>query len=530
VKATPTALYFFAVAIGMPTMQSETRQASLATDGVNGALPQVPFVSEGGRGLSRLGLGQKIAYGTGSMVEGITTQAIGLFLFFYATAVCGLPSALAGLALAVGLVVDAIVDPLIGSTSDGWHSKLGRRLPFMLVGFPIAAVSLILLFSLPEGFSHTGLFLWLSFISIVLRIALSLFLLPYNAAGAELSDDYAERSSIAAWRWGAQMVAGLTVVVLGFGVFFSGEGGLSRRAAYAPFGEVLAAALVAVALIASRAVYVTRDRQHSAPHVGQRRHLRFAAEIAEMFKSQSFRVIFIGSMILFTGLSINFTLSIHANKYFWGLNTQQIQTVTMALFIGLIFGAPLAGPMLKVMQKRTVLIIGEVGLGLAYATPVVLRLMGLFPFTGGKLAMILAGVMFAGGVLMAAAAIAFASMMADAADEHEFLFGARREGLYFAGWSFALKAAAGLGSLFAGVGLQFIGFDSASQAGGATVKVAPQTVEWLGVLFGIGSGALALVAASLCLLYRLTSHKHGAILLELEARRTLSDTPLPIAV
>lgn len=38
-----------------------------------------------------------------------------------------------------------------------------------------------------------------------------------------------------------------------------------------------------------------------------------------------------------------------------------------------------------------------------------------------------------GGTVMAMAAIAFASMMADAADEHEHLFGARREGLYFAG-------------------------------------------------------------------------------------------------
>ena len=44
-------------------------------------------------------------------------------------------------------------------------------------------------------------------------------------------------------------------------------------------------------------------------------------------------------------------------------------------------------------------------------------------------------------------AIAYPSMMADAADEHEVRFGARREGLYFSGLGFASKAATGLGQL-----------------------------------------------------------------------------------
>jgi hypothetical protein len=50
---------------------------------------------------------------------------------------------------------------------------------------------------------------------------------------------------------------------------------------------------------------------------------------------------------------------------------------------------------------------------------------------------LLATAVFFGGTVKAMAAMAFASMMADAAEEHEHLFGARRESLYFAGWAFA---------------------------------------------------------------------------------------------
>lgn len=55
-------------------------------------------------------------------------------------------------------------------------------------------------------------------------------------------------------------------------------------------------------------------------------------------------------------------------------------------------------------------------------------------------------------------AISFWSMLADAADEHEFLFHERREGLFFAGLTFSAKAAIAVGSLVAGVALDAIGF------------------------------------------------------------------------
>ena len=484
-----------------------------------------------GRQLPPLRFSLKLGYAAGSIVDGIVQQGTNIFLFFYVTAVCGVPGGLAGAALAAGLVIDAIVDPLIGSASDGWRSRFGRRLPLMAVGLPLVALAFFLIFSLPAGLSSTSLFIWLTTLSVLLRVSTSLFLLPYNALGAELSDDYRERSSIMAWRWGAAMIGALIAIVLGFGLFFSGESGLSQRSAYSPFALALAVVAILAGIIALRTVLATRDRQHvvAAAEDG-RMHSRLFRELGEVFRNRSFRILFIGALLLFTALAIHATLGLHANTFFWRLDASQTQMVTLSLFGGLLLGAPLAGPLLKRTEKRTVLMLGMGGLGVAYGLPATLRLLGLLPLHGASLAAFLSAVVFVAGILMAMAAIAFASMMADAADEHEHLFGARREGLYFAGWAFASKAAAGAGALVAGIALQAMGFPSGE---GATLpaSVAPGTIAWIGIIYGPGSGILTLLSAATCLYYRLDSRAHAAIMADLDQRRTLAPaapgTPTP---
>lgn len=474
-----------------------------------------------GRALPPLSTGRKIGYASGAVLDGIATQAINIFLFFYATAVCGLPAAFVGVALAVGLVVDAVVDPLIGSFSDGLASRFGRRLPFMAVGVPGTMLSLVMLFSLPRGWSTTALIVWLTVASIGLRTSISLFVLPYNAAGAELSDGYDERSSIAAWRWGIGMLAAMVTVVLGFGVFLAGKNGLSQRDAYLPFALTLAALVAVSALVAMRTLHRMPERQYPAAVGEGASPARLLRQLGELFRNASFRTLFLAALLLFTASAIHSTLGIHANTYFWGMTPQQIQIVTLSLFGGLLCGAPLAGPMLRVLEKRTVLVIGVIGLGSALAVPTTLRLVGVLPDTVHPPVALLATAIFLGGTLMATAAIAFASMMADAADEHEHLFGARQEGLYFAGWAFASKAASGFGSLISGLALQAIGFSAGGTAHGAEtpLHLPPEMVTAIGVIYGPGAGALALAAALVCLFYRLDAQRHRVILHDLAQRR-----------
>lgn len=466
----------------------------------------------------------KIGYSLGQVIDGIVSQSLGIFLFFYVTAVCGLPGGLAGIALAVGLAVDAVMDPLIGSASDGLRSRLGRRLPFMLVGLPAVAILFVAIFALPTGLSTTVLFVWVMTLSVLLRIAMSLFILPYQALGAELSDDYTERSSIMTWRWGLGVLGTVVAVMLGFAVFFRGAGGTLNRAGYMPFAVTLAAIFIVSGLLSLRTIASTLDRQHPVVPSEISLRLRVVSELREVFQNRSFRILFGSALLFFSALGTHTTLALHVNTFFWHLTSAQTQTVTLAVFVGLVLGAPLASPMIKRLEKRTVLLIGLIGISLADTVPAALRLLGLFPFQGTTLTLVLAAIVFVGGVLLAAAAIAFASMMADAADEHEHLFDARREGLYFAGWSFAGKAAAGVGALIAGLVIQLIQFPSDLAAHGGEAIVLPQvTINLLGFFYGPGAGVLYLGAILVILRYRLDSRAHAAILNDLRERRFVRD-------
>jgi GPH family glycoside/pentoside/hexuronide:cation symporter len=471
---------------------------------------------------AKVSFGLKLGYSAGQLVEGVINNALSVFLLFYATAVCGLSGGLAGAALSVGMIVDAVMDPLIGSLSDGWRSRLGRRLPFMMCGLAPIAISFGLIFSLPHGLGQLPLFLWMAALSIILRISLSLFILPYQAIGAELSDDYVERSEIMAWRWAVGQTGALAAVALGFGLFFNGKAGLSARAAYGPFALSLAAIFVAGGLVALRVAYLTRDRQHP-PAVPDGRFLRsLVSQLGEIFRNRSFLILFAGALLFFIALGVFAALGLHANTFFWRLNAAQAQLVTLGLFGGLLAGAPLAGPFLRRFEKRTILAAGMLGLMVAQGGPATLRLTGLLPLAGEQLTLVLAAVNFIGGGLMAAAAIAFSSMMADAADEHEYLFGARREGLFFAGWAFASKAAGGAGALIAGLVLQVIHFPTdLAQHGGTAAALPASMVNLLGLFYGPGAALLTLAAVVVNQLYRLDRQAHAAVLVALQARASL---------
>ena len=72
----------------------------------------------------------------------------------------------------------------------------------------------------PEGLGQVGLFLWLTFFAIVVRGAMTLYHVPHLAMGAELSNDYAERTSIVAYRTLLAVIGGILVTILSYQLFF----------------------------------------------------------------------------------------------------------------------------------------------------------------------------------------------------------------------------------------------------------------------------------------------------------------------
>ena len=176
----------------------------------------------------------KFSYGVGQYAEGLKNTAFNIFALFYYNQVLEVSGTLCGVALGIALLFDAVTDPLAGSLSDNWQSKWGRRHPFMYASAAPLALAFYGLFSPPE-LSELGLFAWLLVFSVLTRGAMTLYHVPHLALGAELTEDFEERTSIVAWRQVFGVLGLFSVVICSFGYYMADDrGGRMQAANYPP--------------------------------------------------------------------------------------------------------------------------------------------------------------------------------------------------------------------------------------------------------------------------------------------------------
>lgn len=482
-----------------------------------GAIAPEPDLPPGGMADHRPSKRVKLLYSLGQMAQsGGFDAAIG-FIFFYYTAVLGLSGALVGAALAISLAFDAVIDPLVGSWSDNVQSKLGRRLPLMMTAIPAMTLAIGLLFSPPHAAGQWMLFAWLTATSVATRSFISLFNVPYIALGAEMAMDYAERTSVVVYRTVAGILSGVVITAMAFTVFFA-HGGLQRPDGYSGFGWTVAGLLFVTSSICCLGVwrYAAGLPQPEPAAGGLLR--RLPGEVAEIFGNKSFRVLFLSAVITFVAIGLNATLNNHAFVFVWRLKSESIQFLGYAYLLGILLGVPIAPILQKFMEKKNVVM---VGLALLIANWLVLqglRVLHIYmPVGDAALAPQMAN-SFVAGIGIGLASIAYPSMMADAADEHEHLFGRRREGLYFAGLGFAGKAASGLGVLVAGVALDLIRFPK--EVAGHVGVVLPEDVQTrLVMIWGPGAAVVAVISMLIFMSYGITRSRHADIAEALRVKR-----------
>ena len=122
--------------------------------------------------------------------------------------------------MGVALVIDAVSDPVVGSFSDNLRSRLGCRHPLMYAAALPLASSLWETFAPPGGLGEVGLFCWLLFFTISTRVALTFFLIPWNAMFAEFTDDYVERTAIVTYRYALGWAGGIGFTFLTWSFIF----------------------------------------------------------------------------------------------------------------------------------------------------------------------------------------------------------------------------------------------------------------------------------------------------------------------
>lgn len=464
----------------------------------------------------------RLAFGLGQVAEGLKTFSFNLFVLFYYNSVLGLSGSLCGLAIGIALIADAVSDPLMGSISDNFESRWGRRHPFMVAAALPLALAFFALFAPPAGLDTTGLFLWLTGFSVATRLFMTVYHVPHIALGAELSAHFAERTRLVAIRQIFGYIAAFAMAGIGFGYFFADErGGRMNPEAYAPFALVMSLVMV-VTILAS--AWWTRDQIPFLPRHGTsnsnvsvlRRPLN---EARSAFHNRSFRRLFTGVLMIYVLVGTEGALALYIYEFFWALDSREILILSLVYPIGLIGGALCTTRLHAAWEKSPTLIFGTVGWSICQLLPIILRLVDALPENGTTaLIVVLVAFRLLQGALVQQGYASFSSMMGDIADEHELATGRRQEGIFFGVVSFSAKAASGAGSFFAGVALDVIGWPSgiARQGGGADVP--PETIQDLGIIYGPIVAVFAFLAPFAYRGYSLDRARHRAVLEALAAR------------
>jgi Na+/melibiose symporter-like transporter len=101
-----------------------------------------------------------------------------------------------GLILMLARISDVITDPLIGYLSDRTQTRFGKRKPWLAGGAAVMTISAWQLFAPSGGVDNWHLLIW----SMLLWLGWTMINIPYFPWGAEMSDDYNERTRITGWR------------------------------------------------------------------------------------------------------------------------------------------------------------------------------------------------------------------------------------------------------------------------------------------------------------------------------------------
>jgi GPH family glycoside/pentoside/hexuronide:cation symporter len=315
------------------------------------------------------------------------------------------------------------------------------------------------------------------------------------------------------------MLATTAITLLALGVFLAGPKGLLGRAGYVPLGGSSAALILIGGVVTLLMSLRTPPRPALTAPSTHALGPRLLREVLEVFRNRSFRLLFTGVLTFFIGLGVVQTLALDGNKYFWGLDTDQIKGVSLSAVGGMLLGLPIAFALIGRIEKRTIVLVGLTVLCIVDAAPNLADIAGLIPPGASLREHILMGVGAYTGIVTTMVAIAFQSAMADAVDEHEDMFGTRREGLYFASLSFGGKAATGLGALVSGLLLDAIHFPSQAIAAGKAVTIPHDVWRDLGLIVGPVGIAIAMISLVFFWQYRLDRGAHTAIQLRLSEKR-----------
>ncbi|MEQ9490073.1 MAG: MFS transporter [Alphaproteobacteria bacterium] len=355
----------------------------------------------------------------------------------------GLGLAVTGGVLLVARLFDTVSDPLVGMLTDRFSFRGAKRKPFIALGAVIAGPALWMLLMPSPGADAAYLLLW----SVVLYVGWTLIYVPYTTWGAELSEDYNERTRLTTWREGASLLGILGAgAVVAIAAPLTGEtepGSLTDPAGLVALTTVLLGAVVFPVILS-----MTPD---STLPRGRRQTGRFAFhDVLDVFRNALFRRLLVAWFINGIANGVPAVLFFLYLEFGLGVTDDQRPVFVFIYFMSAVAAMPLWFMISQRLGKHRTWCWAMVMTCLAFVFVPVLP----------QGALILFGIVCVISGLGLGADLALPpAIQADVADYDRWKVKRRRTGLQFSLWSMSTKLALALAAGLALPGVEVLGFN-----------------------------------------------------------------------
>jgi glycoside/pentoside/hexuronide:cation symporter, GPH family len=430
--------------------------------------------------LEKLPLRIKLGNGFGSVAYGVKDNGFATLLLLFYNQVLGLDAATVGFILLVALLLDAIVDPLVGYWSDKTHTQWGKRHPWMYAAILPMVAAWTMLWHPPEMPKET-LYLYLLVVAFAMRAAVSCYEVPGLSIVPSLTADYDERTSITRWRFLFAWAGGLLMLLLAFGFFLVptekypvGQLNAEGYQLYGITGGILM-------LIATMVGAMTTHRRIARVPDTAPTHLPLGEtfrQIGRTLWNKAYLILISGSLFAFVTQGVAFSITTYMLTYFWEMPQEGFLAYSLTLFVGVIGSFLLVGVLQSRMEKRT----GTVMCGIISLTitllPYLLRFAGLFPENGSPaLIPTLFTLVTISNAFAVCSMMIGQSMAADVIEDSQARTGERNEGLFFSGYFFVQKCSHGVGIFITGQIVSLSGLQPKALPGEVAMPVL-STLAW----------------------------------------------------
>jgi GPH family glycoside/pentoside/hexuronide:cation symporter len=444
----------------------------------------------------KLSLRLKLLFSTGDLSTSIPLAILMFFQLYFMTDVAGLRPDMAGWAVGIGKLWDAVNDPLIGLLSDRVRSRFGRRRVMLLFGAVPLGLTFMLMWLVPP-LGPVGLAIYYAVTFIIFDTLFTIIHVSYNSMTPELTSDYDERSTLNGYRMAFSITGTLGAIILAtvMGWFIS-----DKRILFAILGIGLGLVSIIPPLVVFR---VTKDYDREREAVS----LSIKQAITETLSNRPFWMVMGLYLLSWTTASIMAAVLIYFANYYLRIPDQANYFVLVAEGSAILF-IPVWVWVARKLDKRRAFILGS-----ATWVVILLSISAIRP-DQVMLAYILAALSGSG---IATAYVLPWAMIPDIIEIDQAKTGERREGSYYAFASFFQKLATGLAVWGMGQALAYTKYITPS-AGNALPVQPVAAVNAIRIFMGPVPAVLLFLSILFALRYNVTRESHQALVEELQNR------------